>query len=61
MKTAMDDKRLAAAEREAVLDAILTALWKGKLSREAAIGRIMAKLGMGRRAAQDEVDAFLRD
>jgi hypothetical protein len=49
------------AEREAVLDQILTNLWKGKLTRDAAVGRIMAKLGMGQRAAQDEVDGFLQD
>jgi hypothetical protein len=54
-------ERLAAAEREAVLDQILTNLWKGKLTRDAAVGRIMAKLGMGQRAAQDEVDGFLAD
>jgi hypothetical protein len=54
-------ERLAAAEREAVLDQILTDLWKGKLTREIAIGRIMAKLGMNQRAARDEVDGFLRD
>jgi hypothetical protein len=54
-------ERLAAAEREAMLDQILTDLWKGKLTREIAIGRIMAKLGMNQRAARDEVDSFLRD
>ena len=54
-------ERLAAAEREAVLDAILTDLWKGKLSREAAVQRIIAKLGMSERDARDEVAAFLRD
>jgi hypothetical protein len=59
--TAVPAERLAAAEREAVLDQILTDLWKGKLTRDVAVGRIMAKLGMGRRAAQDEVDGFLRD
>jgi hypothetical protein len=55
------DHRLAAAECEFVLDQILTDLWKGKLTRDAAVGRIMAKLGMGQRAAQDEVDGFLQD
>ena len=54
-------ERLAAAEREAVLDQILTDLWKGKLTREAAVGRIVAKLGMSQRAARDEVEGFLRD
>jgi len=53
--------RLAAAEREAVLDAILTALWKGKLTREAAVGRIQAELGMSHHEARAEVDGFLRD
>jgi hypothetical protein len=57
----MLDARVAAAEREAVLDKILTDLWKGQLTREAAVGRIMAKLGMNQRAARDEVDGFLRD
>ena len=47
-------ERLAAAEREADV-------WKGKLTREIAIGRIMARLGMNQRAAQAEVDGFLRD
>jgi hypothetical protein len=46
---------------EFVLDQILTDLWKGKLTREIAIGRIMAKLGMNQRSARDEVDGFLRD
>jgi hypothetical protein len=59
--TGVPADRLAAAEREAMLDQILTNLWKGKLTREAAIGRIMVKLGMNQRAAQDEVDGFLRD
>jgi hypothetical protein len=59
--TGVPADRLAAAEREAVLDQILTNLWKGKLTRDAAIGRIMAKLGMNQRAAQAEVDGFLRD
>ena len=54
-------ERLAAAEREAMLDQILTDVWKGKLTRDAAVGRIMAKLGMDQRAARDEVDGFLRD
>ncbi len=59
--TGVPADRLAAAEREAILDDILTKLWKGKLTREAAVHRIMAKLGMNSRAAQDEVDGFLRD
>jgi hypothetical protein len=59
--TGVPAERLAAAEREAVLDQILTALWKGKLTRDAAVGRIMAKLGMNERTARDEVDGFLRD
>jgi hypothetical protein len=59
--TGVPAERLAASEREAVLDQILTALWKGKLTREAAVGRIMVKLGMNQRAAQAEVDGFLRD
>jgi hypothetical protein len=59
--TGVPAERLAAAEREAVLDQILTNLWKGKLTRDAAVGRIMAKLGLNRRAAQDEVDGFLQD
>ena len=47
----MLNDRVAIAEREFVLDQILTDLWKGKLTREVAIGRIMAKLGIadGRR------------
>jgi hypothetical protein len=59
--TGVPADRLAAAEREAVLDQILTNLWKGKLTRDAAIGRIMAKLGMNQRSARNEVDGFLRD
>jgi hypothetical protein len=61
MRDHRPDHRLAAAECEAVLDAILTNLWKGKLTRDAAIGRIMAKLGMNQRSARNEVDGFLRD
>ena len=57
----MLDTRVAIAEREFVLDQILTDLWKGRLSRDAAVGSIMAQLGMNQRAAQDEVDGFLRD
>ena len=57
----MRDHRPAAAEREFVLDQLLTDLWKGKLTREIAIGRIMARLGMNQRAARDEVDGFLAD
>jgi hypothetical protein len=59
--TGVPADRLAAAEREAILDDILTKLWKGKLTREAAVGRIMAKLGLNERTARDEVDGFLRD
>jgi hypothetical protein len=59
--TGVPADRLAAAEREAVLDQILTDVWKGKLTRDAAVGRIMAKLGLSQRAAQDEVDGFLQD
>jgi hypothetical protein len=59
--TGVPANRLAAAEREAILDQILTNLWKGKLTREAAVGRIMAKLGMNERTARDEVNGFLRD
>jgi hypothetical protein len=44
---------------EFLLDQILTELWKGKLLRKVAVGRIMAKLSRGRRAVQDEVDGFL--
>jgi hypothetical protein len=54
-------ERLAAAEREAMLDQILTDVWKGKLTREAAVHRIMAKLGLSERDARAEVDGFLRD
>jgi hypothetical protein len=59
--TGVPTDRLAAAEREAILDQILTNLWKGKLTRDAAVHRIMAKLGMNERTARDEVDGFLRD
>ena len=59
--TGVPADRLAAAEREAILDDILTKLWKGKLTREAAVGRIMVKLGLNERTARDEVDGFLRD
>jgi len=59
--TAMRDDRRTTAEREFVLDQILTALWKGKLTRDAAVSRIMAKLGLNERTARDEVDGFLRD
>jgi hypothetical protein len=60
MRDHRPDHRLA-AEREFVLDQILTDLWKGKLTRDLAVGRIMVKLGMNQRAARDEVDGFLRD
>jgi hypothetical protein len=59
--TGVPADRLAAAEREAVLDQILTDVWKGQLTRDVAVGRIMAKLGVNERTAQDEVDGFLRD
>jgi len=36
-------------------------LWKGRLTRDAAVGRIVAKLGMSQRAAWAEVEGFLRD
>jgi hypothetical protein len=36
-------------------------LWRGRLTRTVAIDRIMTKLGLSRRAAQAEVDGFLRD
>jgi hypothetical protein len=39
--TGVPADRLAAAEREAVLDQILTDLWKGRLTRDVAVGRIM--------------------
>jgi hypothetical protein len=55
------DHRLAAAECEFVLDHILTALWHGHLTRETAVYRIMAKLGMSERDTRAEVDDFLRD
>jgi hypothetical protein len=57
----MLDDRITAAEREFVLDQILTELWHGRLTRTVAIDRIMAELGMGQRAARAEVDGFLRD
>jgi hypothetical protein len=57
----MQNDRLAAAKREFVLDQILTDLWKGKLTREAAVGRIIAKLGMSERDARHEVSGFLQD
>jgi hypothetical protein len=57
----MLDARVAIAEREFVLDQILTDLWKNKLSREAAVQRIITKLGMSEHDARDEVAAFLRD
>ncbi len=59
--TGVPVERLAAAEREAMLDQILTDVWKGKLTREAAVGHIMAKLGLSERNARAEVDGFLRD
>jgi hypothetical protein len=61
MRDHRPDHRLAAAERELVLDHILTALWHGHLTRTVAIDRIMAELGLNQRAARDEVDGFLRD
>jgi hypothetical protein len=61
MRDHCPDHRLAAAEREFVLDQILTDVWKGRLTRDLAVGRIMAKLGLSKSRAQDEVDGFLRD
>jgi hypothetical protein len=61
MRDHCPDHRLAAAEREFVLDQILTDLWKGKLTRTAAAHRIMAKLGLSERDARAEIDRFLRD
>ncbi len=57
----MRDDRFTAAEREFMLDAILTALWQGQLTREAAADRIRDRLGMNHRDAQAEVDGFLLD
>jgi hypothetical protein len=54
------DHRLA-AEREFLLDQILTDVWKGKLTREVAVGRIMVKLGLSESRAQAEVAGFLQD
>jgi hypothetical protein len=51
----------AAIDREFRLDTILLALWHGRLTAEAAAERIIAELGLGRQAARDEVDGFLRD
>ena len=42
----MRDNRLAAAEREFVLDQILTDLWEGRLTPEAA-DRVVVELGKG--------------
>jgi hypothetical protein len=39
-------ERLAAAEREFVLDQILIELWRGRLTRTVAMDRIMTKLGL---------------
>jgi hypothetical protein len=58
---AMHDNRVAAAEREFQLDAILTDLWKRKLTRDAATNRIKAELGLSYRDALAEVDGFLWD
>jgi NAD(P)-dependent dehydrogenase (short-subunit alcohol dehydrogenase family) len=60
-ETAMRDDRRTAAEREFVLDQILTALWHGRLTRTVAIDRIMAELGLSQGEAQAEVDGFLQD
>jgi hypothetical protein len=49
-----------AAEREFQLDTILPALWERRLTREAAVGRIMAELGLSEREARTEVAGFLR-
>ncbi len=56
-----DHRKLDAAEREFRLDGILTALWNRRLTREAAIRRIMAELGLSERDARAEVDGFLCD
>jgi len=36
-------------------------LWTGKLTRETAVHRIMAKLGLSEREARAEGGAFLRE
>jgi hypothetical protein len=54
-------ERPTAAERESRFDAILTALYYGDLSRDAATDRLVAELGMDRQAARAEVDGFLKD
>jgi len=57
----IDHRKHDAAEREFRLDSILTALWKRRLTREAAVSQIMAELGLSERAARAEVDGFLCD
>ena len=54
-------ERPTAAECESRFDAILTALYYGDLSRDAATDRLVVELGMDRQAARAEVDGFLRD
>src|SRR5688572_25845114 len=49
-----------AADREFRLDQILTDLWHGRLTAEAAADRIVAELGMPHRRAREEVEGFLR-
>jgi len=56
-----DHRKLDAAEREFRLDAILTAVWNRRLTREAAVGRIRAELGLSECEARAEVESFLRD
>jgi hypothetical protein len=53
--------QITPADREFRLDQILTDLWHGKLSPDAAADRIMAELGMTAHRARDEVEGFLRD
>ncbi len=54
-------ERPTAAERESRFDAILTALYFGDLSRDAATDRLVAELGMSAHRARAEVESFLRD
>jgi hypothetical protein len=57
----IDRRQHEAAEREFRLDGILTALWNRQLTREAAVSRIRAELGLSERDAWAEVDGFLCD
>jgi hypothetical protein len=54
-------RSFADVDREFRLDQILLALWHGRLTADAAAERIVAEIGLGRQAARDEVDGFLRD